>query len=65
LTLALFPILAAHIRWGRWSHLSAVEPHTKQKLPAILGIVLDRAILKNGREIPLHFLIQAVAGTRD
>jgi len=42
-------------------HLSAVEPHTKQKPQAALGIVLDRAILKNGREVPLHFLIQAVA----
>ena len=30
-------------------HLSAVEPHTKEKPQAILGIVLDRAILKNGR----------------
>lgn len=42
-------------------HLSTVEAHTKDKPQAILGIVLDRAVLKDGREVPLHFLIQAVA----
>lgn len=42
-------------------HLSGVEGHTKEKPQAFLGIVLDRAILKNGREVPVHFLIQAVA----
>ncbi len=42
-------------------HLSGVEGHTKEKPQAFLGIVFERAILKNGREIPVHFLIQAVA----
>ncbi len=41
--------------------LSGVEGHTKEKPEAFLGIVLDRAVLKNGREVPVHFLIQAVA----
>lgn len=42
-------------------HLSGVEGHTKEKPQAFLGIILDRAILKSGREVPVHFLIQAVA----
>lgn len=42
-------------------HISGVEAHTKEKPQAYLGIVFDRAILKNGQEVPLQVAIQAVA----
>ena len=42
-------------------HITGVEAHTKEKPQAYLGIVFDRAILKNGQEVPLRFAIQAVA----
>ena len=42
-------------------HVTGVEAHTKEKPQAYLGIVFDRAILKNGQEVPLRFAIQAVA----
>ena len=42
-------------------HITGVEAHTKQKPQAYLGIVFDRAILKNGQAVPLRFAIQAVA----
>lgn len=42
-------------------HLTSVEAHTKEKPQAVLGVVFDRAILKNGSEVPLRVAIQAVA----
>lgn len=42
-------------------HVTAVTAHTKEKPEASLGIVLDHATLKGGREVPLHLAIQAVA----
>lgn len=42
-------------------HITGVEAHTKEKPQAYLGIVFDRAILKNGQEVPLRVAIQAVA----
>jgi hypothetical protein len=42
-------------------HLTKVKSHTKEEPESLLGIVFDRAILKGNREIPLRFIIQAVA----
>jgi len=42
-------------------HVTVVTAHTKEKPEASLGIVLNRATLKGGRELPLHLSIQAVA----
>jgi len=42
-------------------HLTTVKARTTEDPQAVLAIVFDRAVLKDGREIPLHVLIQAVA----
>lgn len=42
-------------------HLTSVGAHTKEKPQAVLGLVFDRAILRNGSEVPLRVAIQAVA----
>jgi hypothetical protein len=41
--------------------LTSVEAHSKEKPQAVLGVIFDRAILKDGREVPLRLAIQAVA----
>ena len=42
-------------------HVTTVKAHSKESPDAALGIVFDRAVLKDGREIPLHVFVQAVA----
>lgn len=42
-------------------HITEVKAHTMENPEASLGIVLDHATLKDGRDVPLHISIQAVA----
>lgn len=45
-------------------HVTAASAHTKDKPEATLGLVFDHAILKNGGEVPLRLIVQAVAPGR-
>jgi hypothetical protein len=45
-------------------HLTEVKERTKGESESAIGIVFDRAILKNGQEIPLNVTIQALAATQ-
>jgi hypothetical protein len=45
-------------------HVTSVQAKTKTQTESKLGIELERAVLKNGREIPLLVAIQAVADRR-
>jgi hypothetical protein len=42
-------------------HLTEVQARTKEQSQSVLGIAFDRAVLKDGREIPLALEIQAIA----
>lgn len=42
-------------------HITEVKAHTMENPEASLGIVLDHATLKDGRDVPLHISIQAIA----
>lgn len=41
-------------------HVTEVKAHTKEQATSELGIAFDRAVLKNGSEIPLAMSIQAI-----
>lgn len=41
-------------------HVTEVKAHTKEQATSELGIAFDRAVLKNGTEIPLAMSIQAI-----
>ena len=45
-------------------HLTEVKERAKGESESTLGIVFDRAILKNGQEIPLNVTIQALAAAQ-
>src|SRR5260370_15152212 len=45
-------------------HLTECKPRSKEEKESALGIVFDRAILKNGEEIPLNVTIRALAATQ-
>ena len=42
-------------------HLTRVKAHTKKEPGSVLAIVFDRGILKGNRDLPLRFIIQAIA----
>lgn len=42
-------------------HITAAKAYTKENPEASLSIILDHATLKDGRDLPLHLAIQAVA----
>lgn len=46
-------------------HVTAVKARSKEEPNSALGIIFDRALLKDGDEIPLHVFIQAVAPGQD
>jgi len=45
-------------------HVTQVQARSKDESQSTLGIAFDRAILKNGQEMPLHVGIQALADSR-
>src|SRR5712664_2402143 len=45
-------------------HLTECKPRSKEEKESALGIVFDRAILKNGEEIPLNVTIRALAAAQ-
>jgi hypothetical protein len=45
-------------------HVTQVQARSKDDAQSTLGIAFDRAILKNGEEMPLHVGIQALADSR-
>ena len=45
-------------------HLTEVKARAKDESESAIGIVFDRAILKNGQEIPLNVTIQALAAAQ-
>ncbi len=42
-------------------HVTQAKAKAKGESQSALGIVFDRAVLKNGQEVPLHVVIQALA----
>jgi hypothetical protein len=42
-------------------HVTQAQARSKNQSQSELGIVFDKAILKNGQEVPLNFTVQAVA----
>jgi hypothetical protein len=42
-------------------HVTEAQARGKGESESSLGIVFDRAVLKDGREVPLHVVVQAVA----
>lgn len=46
-------------------HLTTVKARDKEEPNSALGIIFDRALLKDGGNIPLHVFIQAVAPGQD
>ncbi|NDQ57237.1 MAG: TrbI/VirB10 family protein [Acidipila sp.] len=45
-------------------HVTDAEARGKSQSQSTLGLMFDRAILKNGQEVPLHVVIQAVAAAQ-
>jgi len=45
-------------------HVTEAKARTKGESESALGIVFDKAILKNGQEVPLNVTIQALAATQ-
>jgi len=45
-------------------HVTEAKARTKGESESALGIVFDKAILKNGQEVPLNVAIQALAATQ-
>ena len=45
-------------------HVTGAEARSKSQSQSTLGLMFDRAILKNGQEVPLHVVIQAVAAAQ-
>jgi hypothetical protein len=45
-------------------HVTEAKARTKGESESALGIMFDRAILKDGREVPLHVAIQAVSAAQ-
>jgi len=45
-------------------HVTEVKAHSKEQATSQLGIAFDRAILKNGTEMPLALSIQAIGRSR-
>src|SRR5216683_5048445 len=45
-------------------HVTECKPRSKEEKESALGIVFDRAILKNGEEIPLNVTIRALAAAQ-
>lgn len=45
-------------------HVTQCKPRSKEEKESVLGIVFDRAILKDGREVPLNVTIRALAAAQ-
>lgn len=42
-------------------HVTSAKPHTKDAPDSELGITFDRILIKNGKELPMQAVIQAIA----
>jgi hypothetical protein len=42
-------------------HVTEAKAHSKQSAGSMVGVVFDRALMKDGRELPLQAAVQAVA----
>jgi len=42
-------------------HVTSAKPHTKDAPDSELGIAFDRILIKNGKELPMQAVIQAIA----
>ncbi len=42
-------------------HVTEAKAHSKQSAGSVVGVVFDRALMKDGREMPLQAAVQAVA----
>ncbi len=42
-------------------HITSAKPHTKESPESELGIVFDRILIKDGNELPMQAVIQAIA----
>jgi hypothetical protein len=42
-------------------HVTQAKPHSKESPDSMVGITFDRMLLKDGREVPLQLIVQAVA----
>lgn len=62
-------IANGHVIFPRGSklqgHISEVKAYSKEERESVLGVVFDKLVLKNGVEIPLRAVVQALAPPRD
>jgi hypothetical protein len=42
-------------------HVTSAQPHTKDAPDSELGIAFDRILIKNGKELPIQAVVQAIA----